>query len=479
MKSRSQRRVLPVPARHLAVLAALVLIGAGPVTVATRAQTVRPNVLFIAADDLNHWVGHLGRNKQVRTPNIDRLAARGVTFTRAYTAAPICNPSRAALMSGLRPSTTGVYENTTDWRPLISREKTLITHFRANGYRTLGAGKIYHGSLDRQAEWDEYGTVARSPCKLLNPTDGVGAIKFSPVACGDEAISDYSIADYGIAQLQRRHDRPFLLTIGFRKPHMPWNVPKKYFDMYPLDTIELPPYQEADLGDVPPSGVKMARLPAAASPDVPSDHELILKSGRWKEAVQAYLATITYVDGQIGRVLDALDRSAYRDNTIVVFFGDHGWSLGEKHHWRKFALWEEATRAPLIWVAPGVTKPGMASHRTVDFMSIYPTLSELCGLPIPSHVEGASIRTLLANPGAEWDRPAVTTHGYKNHAARSETWRYIRYENGEDELYDETKDPYEWTNLAKNPKYGKVKADLAAFFPRMNTRRPVDSVAVK
>src|SRR5262245_39485160 len=387
-------RALSNAAGHLTVIAALTLIASDAGTVTARVQNTRPNVLFIAVDDLNHWVGHLGRNKQVRTPNIDRLAARGVTFTRAYSAAPICNPSRAALMSGLRPSTTGVYTNESDWRPLIAREKTLVTHFRSNGFLTLAAGKIYHGGLDRKDEWNEYGTDRRDPCKLLNPTDGVGAIKFSPVACGDEGIADYSIADFGIAQLSRTHDKPFLLTIGFRKPHMPWNVPKKYFDMYPLDAIQLPPYQEGDLTDIPPSGVKMARLPAAASPDAPSDHELILKSGRWKEAVQAYLATITYVDGQIGRVLDALDRSAHRDNTIVVLFGDHGWNLGEKHHWRKFALWEEATRAPLIWIAPGVTKAGTVSNRTVDFMSIYPTLAELCGLPVPGHVEGPSIKKL-------------------------------------------------------------------------------------
>ena len=479
MELRHRTNTLPRAVGYAALLTALALIGPRPLSVSARTQGTRPNVLFIAADDLNHWVGHLGRNKQVRTPNIDRLAARGVTFTRAYTAAPICNPSRAALMSGLRPSTTGVYTNDTDWRPLIPREKTLVTHFRTNGYLTLAAGKIYHGSLDRKEEWDDYGTDRRSPCKLLNKTDGVGAIKFSPVDCGDEAIPDYSIADYGITQLQRKHDRPFLLTIGFRKPHMPWNVPKKYFDMYPLDTIQLPPYQERDLSDIPPSGVKMARLPAAASADVPSDHELMLESGRWKEAVQAYLATITYVDGQIGRVLDALDKSAYRDNTIVIFFGDHGWNLGEKHHWRKFALWEEATRAPLIWVAPGVTKAGSTSERTVDFMSIYPTLSELCGLPIPSHVEGVSIRKLLANPEAAWDRPALTTHGYKNHAARSEGWRYIRYENGEEELYNETNDPYEWTNIAGDKNHDQIKAELAGVFPKVNTRRSVDSAASK
>jgi arylsulfatase A-like enzyme len=472
-------RALSKAVGQVAVVAALALTASNPVTVTVRAQSTRPNVLFIAVDDLNHWVGHLGRNKQVLTPNIDRLAARGVTFTRAYAAAPICNPSRAALMSGLRPSTTAVYTNQSDWRPVIARDKTLVTHFRRNGYLTLAAGKIYHGGLDRKDEWDEYGTDQRTPCKLLNPTDGVGAIKFSPVACGDEGISDYSIADYGIAQLAGKHERPFLLTIGFRKPHMPWNVPKKYFDMYPLDAIQLPPYREADLSDIPPAGVKMARLPAASSPDVPSDHELMVKSGRWKEAVQAYLATITYVDGQIGRVLDALDRSEYRDNTIVVFFGDHGWSLGEKHHWRKFALWEEATRAPFIWVAPGVTSAGTASSRTVDFMSIYPTLSELCGLPVPSHVEGVSIKKLLVNPAAEWDRPALTTHGYQNHAARSEAWRYVRYENGEEELYDEKNDPHEWTNLAKDPRYDKAKANLASFFPKVNIRRSADSAVAK
>ena len=189
--------------------------------------------------------------------------------------------------------------------------------------------------------------------------------------------------------------------------------------------------------------------------------------------MQAYLAAITYLDGQVGRLLDALDKSPYRDNTIVVFLGDHGWSLGEKHHWRKFALWEEPTRAPLIWVAPGVTKAGTTSTRTVDFMSIYPTLADLCGLPIPKHVEGISIKKLLADPNARWTTPALTTHGYQNHAVRSAEWRYIRYENGGEELYDETKDPYEWTNVSGDKKNDEMKAELAKFFPKVNKpRRP-------
>lgn len=427
-----------------------------------------PNVLFIEVDDLNHWVTHLGRNKQVMTPNIDRLAKMGVTFSHAYAAAPVCNPSRAALMSGLRPSTTGVYDNNIDWRPAIPQDITLVTQFRRHGYRAFGAGKIYHESFSRHEEWDDYYRERAGQCNLLNATDGVGGIKFSPVDCGDEGISDHGIASYGIEQLQRKHDKPFFLSIGFHKPHMPWNVPKKYFDMYPLDTIELPPYREDDLIDIPPAGVKMARGPGSSSPDKPSDHELMLKSGRWKEAVQAYLAAISYVDGQVGRLLDALDKSEYRDNTIIVLFGDHGWSLGEKHHWRKFALWEEPTRAPLIWVAPGVTKAGTTSGRIVDFMSIYPTLADLCGLPTPEHVEGVSIRKLLADPNAEWTGIGLTTHGFKNHAVRTPEWRYIRYANGDEELYDETKDPYEWTNLARDGRHGGVKAELAKLFPKVD-----------
>jgi arylsulfatase A-like enzyme len=195
------------------------------------------------------------------------------------------------------------------------------------------------------------------------------------------------------------------------------------------------------------------------------DHKAMLESGRWKEAIQGYLAAISYCDAMIGRLLDAFDKSEYRDNTVIVFWGDHGWHLGEKEHWRKFALWEEATHAPLIWVAPGVTKPGTVCERTIDHMSIYPTLTDLCGIPTPSHVEGPSIRALLQDPSAAWDKPALTTYFRKNHAVRSEGWRYIRYENGNEELYDETADPYEWTNLAASPAQAARKAEMGRFLP--------------
>lgn len=417
----------------------------------------RPNVLFIAVDDLNHWVGYLGRNPQTLTPNIDRLAKKGVRFTRSYCAAPVCNPSRAALMLGLRPWTSGVYENDDDWRTVIPQEKSLVTTFRKAGYRAFGAGKIYHGSYDRQSEWDDYLSGVPADPQPKGDT-GVGGIRFAPLDCADEDLREWKIVQYGIDKLAEKHDQPFLLTIGLHKPHMPWNVPRKYYERFPLEDIKLPPHREDDLDDVPPAGVRMAR------PE--GDHKAILESGRWKEAVQAYLAAISYADAMIGRLIDALEKSEYAENTVIVFWGDHGWHLGEKSHWRKFALWEEATRAPLIWVAPGVTASDSVCERTVDFLTIYPTLTELCGIPTPKHVEGKSIVPLLKNPKGEWNSPALTTYNFRNHAVRTEGFRYIRYANGDEELYDEAADPYEWKNLAQDPKFATEKSRLAKFLPR-------------
>jgi arylsulfatase A-like enzyme len=241
---------------------------------------------------------------------------------------------------------------------------------------------------------------------------------------------------------------------------MPWNVPKRYYDLFPLDTIELPPHTQDDLKDVPPAGIRFAK------PE--GDHAAILKSGRWKEAVRGYLAAIAYCDAQIGRLLDGLDQSAYKGNTVVVLWGDHGWHLGEKEHWRKFALWEEATRMPFIWVAPGVTRPGGVCDRTVDLMSVYPTLCSLCGLEKPGHLEGEDIKPLLSDPKATWDRPALTTYHRNNHAVRTARWRYIRYANGDEELYDHDVDEYEWTNLARDERFAGVKQELAKRLPTTN-----------
>jgi arylsulfatase A-like enzyme len=425
----------------------------------------RPNVLFIAVDDLRDWVGYFGHNPQVKTPNYDRLARMGTSFTHAYCASPVCNPSRAALMSGMRASTTAVYENNIDFRPLISPDKMLTTAFRNAGYFVHGSGKIYHESYRRDSEWDDYlQKEGGSPGVPAGQSDGVGGIKFAPLNCKDEDLPDWKIADYGIASLQKKHDKPFFLAVGFHKPHMPWNVPKNWFDMFPLESIKLPPYLENDMDDIPPAGVRMAH------PE--TDHEPMVKSGRWKEAVQAYLATIAYCDMNLGRLLDAFEKSAYKDNTIICLWGDHGWHLGEKHHWRKFALWEEATRAPFMWVVPGLTKPNTICERTIDFMCIFPTLTDLCGVPCPKHNEGESIRALLANPQAPWDKPGVTTYRYKNHTVRSAGWRYIRYANGDEELYDETKDPNEYVNLASQPEFAAKKVELAKYMPKSDAPDP-------
>jgi arylsulfatase A-like enzyme len=234
--------------------------------------------------------------------------------------------------------------------------------------------------------------------------------------------------------------------------------------MYPLDKIQLPKVLATDLDDVPPAGVRMAK------PE--GDHAAILASGRWKEAVQGYLAAITFCDAMVGRLIDGFDKSPSKDNTIVMLWSDHGWHLGEKQHWRKFALWEESTRAPFLVAAPGVTKPGTVCDRTIDYMSIYPTLCDLAGISTPKHVEGTSIKKLLENPTAPWDRPAITTHGFQNHAVRTEAYRYIRYANGDEELYDEKADPLEWKNLAADSNYASVKKDLAKWMPTVNVPTP-------
>ena len=447
--------------RYLYFLVALCLATALGGKPADAAEPKQPNVLFIAIDDLNHWVTHLQRNKQAKTPNIDRLAKMGVTFTRAYCAAPVCNPSRAALMSGMRPGTSGVYDNGQDWKPVIGSQKTLTTQFLRAGYNVYGTGKIYHANVHRPDEWTDYfvGGKDETTPHPTSTNNGVGGIRFRPLT-NDSRLSDENIVDYAIKQLNGKHDKPFFLAVGLHKPHMPWNVPKKYFDQFPLDQIELPPVKRDDLQDVPAGGIKMAK------PD--GDHATMRASGRWKEAVQAYLAAIAYTDAQIGRLLDAYDKSPQKESTIIVFWGDHGWHLGEKEHWRKFALWEEATRMPYIWVAPGKTTLGGVCERTVDLMSVYPTLCALCNIPRPTHVEGDDLSPLLRDPQANWNKPAITTFHRLNHTVRTERWRYIHYADGGEELYDHGADPYEWTNLAANAEMKDVKKDLQSLLPKAN-----------
>jgi arylsulfatase A-like enzyme len=428
-------------------------------------EQTRPNVLFIAIDDMNDWVTHLGGHPQSKTPNLDRLARRGVTFTNAYCAAPACNPSRAALLTGLRPSTTGVYHNSHPWREILPKVVTLPGYFKDHGYYLAGYGKIYHGKFPDPSDWDYWhGSPGTDEGNLLND-GGVDGIRFGALDSDDSSMRDFRHANLVIEQLKRRHEKPFFLALGLHKPHMAFSVPKKWFDKFPLAQITLPDVIEDDLADVPKAGIAMAK------PE--RDHAAIIRSGRWSEAVQAYLATIAFADAQVGRVLDALERSDYAKNTIICLWSDHGWHLGEKEHWRKFALWEEATKAPMIFVVPGVTKAGGRCSWPVDYMNIYPTLTDICGLPDVKQLEGVSMRPLLGEPEAEWKRPALTTHGKDNHAVRSKKWRYIRYADGSEELYTHDSDPMEWKNLAEDPQFADIKSEHASWLPKVNVPDPL------
>ncbi|OYP36109.1 sulfatase [Rhodopirellula sp. MGV] len=444
--------------RHLQVLTLLLLCGAPVATISAEDQKP-PNVLFVAVDDLNHWLTFMGRNPQARTPNFDRLAKMGLAFTNAYCAVPACEPSRCALMGGQRPWVTGCYRNGDKWKQYQPAGNGLSAQFLKAGYHVAGAGKIYHSMAYHPSEWTEYmskeGLSSNGPG--VQKMDGYHVDKQHPNLKDDDLI-DWHTTDYCIEQLKADHGKPFFIACGLYKPHLPFVVPRKYYDAFPLESIQLPPHREDDLSDIPPAGVRMAG---------PSgDHAKFLKSGRWKAAIQSYLATCAYTDMNLGRLLDAYEQSPQRDNTILVLWTDHGWSFGEKEHWRKFALWEEPTRTPMIWVVPGVTKPDTRCAATVDHMNIYPTLCELAGLPKPSHVTGYSMTELLEDPAAKWDYPAITTHGFNNHAVRTDQFRYIRYANGDEELYASQDDPYEWTNLASDPEYAATKRELAKWLPK-------------
>jgi len=462
--------------RLLLALAATLTALALPL--AADAQDARPDVLFIAVDDLNDWVGFLGGHPQTKTPNIDRLAARGMAFTNAHSPSALCNPSRTALLSGLRPSTSGIYGNAPDWRTveLFEAIATLPRHFRDNGYRTLGAGKIFHAhtfgptgftgfndthawdafypALDRQLP-DEVGPPVR-------PASGsrVPGFDWAPVHVDDRAMGDGQVVAWAERQLAAETGSPRFVAAGIYRPHEPWYVPPRYLEMHPLDSIELPAVRADDLDDVP------AAAPAQFS--ARQIHEWLLAEGKWPEAVQAYLASVSFADAMVGRLLDALDASGRAGNTIIVLWGDHGFHLGEKGRWRKSTLWEESTRVPLIVVAPGVTAPGSESAQPVSLMDIYPTLAELAGLETPDHVEGRSLVPLLKDPARAWEYPAVTTYGFGNHAVRTERYRYIRYADGAEELYDHATDPNEWTNLASERGYESVKAELRRALPAQN-----------
>ena len=454
---------------------------------AAQRNVPRPNVLFLAVDDMKDWVNCLGGYEgTVYTPNIDRLAERGMLFSNAHCVSPKCAPSRAAIMTGLRPSTTGLYDNGHWWRPNLPDVVTLPVHFRNHGYRVVGSGKIFHHTAGNNPpyQWDDFlrltfrndpwfrGAKLNYPWSKSGPypegfpLSGVKGLghenDWGALGIPDADYDDALTADYAVRFLNRRQDRPFFLACGLFRPHLPWYVPRRFFDMYPLDEIRLPQVRTDDLDDVPAEGKKLAQARRG-------DYETIRDAGRWKHAIRAYLASISYADDQLGRVLDSLDAGPHAANTVVVLWSDHGWHLGEKGHWHKSTLWEEATRVPLVISVPGY-RPGVC-ERPVSLLDLYPTLKELCRVTNPSggksqRLDGVSLAPLLRNPRAPWNRPAVIEYQRGNAAVRSDRYRYIRYHDGSEELYDHETDPLEWNNLAGSATHASVKAELAKWLPK-------------
>ena len=449
----------------------------------TPKEWTSPNVLLISMDDLNDWVGALKGCPNVQTPNMDRLVKESVLFTHAYTPAPLCNPSRTAVLTGVQPYTSGIYGNKQVLRnsPILKEASTLPQYFRAHGYRSLGSGKVFHYAHDSPS-WDVYWpslkkTRPNDPEPQDKPLHGMPVYSrffdWGPIDADISEMGDWKVADWVSKQLGEDHEKPFFLACGFYKPHLPWYIPKKYFERYPLDEIVLPVVDENDLSDVPLAGRDLAMLqvlkPKISKDSLPGDHMRVVQHNKWKEGVQAYLAAITFVDDCLGKVLDALENSKYYNNTVVVLWSDHGYHLGEKSHWRKSTLWEEGTHSVLMFKVPGVSQSETKVDWPVSLIDIYPSLVEICKLPKNDALEGRSLLPLLKEPDKQWDYPVISTFKYKNHSIRSKQWRYIRYADGSEELYDHRTDSLEWRNLAGNTDYKNIKSNLAQWLPEKNT----------
>jgi len=451
---------------------------------ATAAPPRQPNVLMIGVDDMNDWVGCLGGYPGVRTPNIDRLAKRGALFQNAHCAAPVCNPSRTALFTGRRPSTTGVYDNEQYWRPALPGLQTMPEYFRKSGYHVAGAGKVFHhvAGFNPPDQWDEfqlqqfddpwyrraewYPWVKKEATPAAYPYNGIknfpGEFDWGVLPKTESEYGDMRAVDWAGQFLKRKHEKPFFAAVGLWHPHIPMFAPREYFDLYPKDRVNLPVTPEDDLDDVPPEGKKFAEARR-------DEFERIVKDEKWRDMVQAYLACITFADAMVGKILDFLETSAYASNTIVVFWSDNGWHLGEKRHVHKSTLWQRSTHVPLIIAGPPVRQKGTARPQPVSLLDLYPTLLDLCGLPANPLNEGVSLKPQLQNHAAPHD-PVVTTYWPGNHSVRDERWRYTRYNDGSEELFDEAADKNEFHNLAGNPVHQATKQRLARYMPAVSAK---------
>ncbi len=457
----------------------LLAVGLMTAAVTMRAAEPRPNFLVIAIDDLNDYVGCLGGHPNAITPNIDRLANRGVLFTRAYCNSPVCQPSRTSLWTGLRPTTIGITANRSKWFREQSRRPDAVSLPQAlgsAGYSTLGFGKLFHvGRPDESAvEWQRSNVFSYGPRQKpkLNYDQGDAITDWGvPPKDSDPAASfDPIIADRTIAALSDRHSQPLLLGCGFYRPHTPLYAASKWFDMHAKATIALPETPPNDNDDLVYFGRRPRRPQDVEAPGL-FTQDWAEKTGKWKDVLQAYLACTTAMDFQLGRVLEALDRGPYADNTYVILFSDHGWHLGEKRHWGKAALWEQTTRVPMIVAGPGIPS-GVRYDQPVDLLTIAPTILDYAGVQSPGELDGKSLRPVLENPKRDWPHPVLTTF-VDHHALRTPRWRYIRYASGEEELYDHSRDSDEFENLAVTQRDSdEVQSVLADLRKQMSALLP-------
>ncbi len=451
----------------------------------------KPHVLFVAIDDLNDYISPLDNHPGVKTPNFERLAKRSLNFANAHCAAPACHPSRVAIMTGVHPSSSGIYRNMFGahgprWRhesPMLEKAVVLSQHFRDHGYRSVGGGKIFHtlqwtpgDSQNDPDAWDDYRGDPNDPISKdwkrpkLMPDEKAGLGKGRPLGGGsqlfgaapldlpDEKTGDHMVVDWAIGEMKKEHPKPLFLAVGLFRPHIPWEVPQKWFEAHPLEKVKLPQHQEDDLKDAHNHGRT-------------GWHKWVLANKQWQKFMQGYLASISYVDHQLGRLLDALDATPdMKDNTIIVVWSDHGFHIGEKGNWEKFALWDQTTRVPLFIHAPGVSKDGAKTRQPATLTDVYPTLCELVGLPIPKQCDGVSLVPQLKDPTTKHDRTSLTSFQFwgektPSHGVSDARYRYIKYGNGFEELYDLEADPHEFTNRAQDSSLSKVKARLVQAIP--------------
>jgi arylsulfatase A-like enzyme len=460
-------------------------------------QNKRYNVLFIAVDDLNDWVGCFGGNPQAITPNLDRLAKQqAMVMNKAYCASTVCCPSRSSILTGKRPSTTGIYGNSQNLKnaPKAKDAVTLPEYFGKNGYHTLSTGKIFHkhptaeGMDEGQWAFHEFAPGGggnkgmlweESPASVLGEKEqeqGQGksqakdeekeTARWGACKAPVEETKDYVACKWAADQLKRDFEgKPFFMALGISKPHLPWIVPQQFFDLYPLDKIKPVEIFREDLDDIVGKDGKPIFKPGIGF------FPAIDKANLHKQAQRAYLANISYVDHCLGVLFDALQKSKYAENTIIMLWGDHGWHLGEKTKYGKTDLWEESDRVPFMVRVPGMTPADFKCEGVINLLDMYPTLVELCGLPPNAENEGRSFAPLLKNPKMEWNHPTLTTYQFSNHSLTDGRYRYTWYggkAKGGEELYDHSTDPLEHKNLAANPESKEIVAKFKAFLPAHN-----------